>query len=179
MTQGIECLRGNTWPHQHLASHPQGPIHAGITGPWRRADVPAPTYNAPPPWGPPAPEFTATRCLPVKPCAPPGAAAARADGHWPRSPSGDSRVYFMTARSTRIVAEQVPRSSPRVGQSCLGGVLTTAPHSRLSWWPSSTPFEHALHRWEATVVIHTDSWTGPQALNSRIPRTKVRSSPPS
>ncbi|KAG0722898.1 hypothetical protein GWK47_043649 [Chionoecetes opilio] len=39
-------------------------------------------------------------------------------------------------------------------------VWATAPPSRLSWWPSSTPSNTPCHRREATVVIHTDSWGG-------------------
>ncbi|KAG0714760.1 hypothetical protein GWK47_013502 [Chionoecetes opilio] len=34
--------------------------------------------------------------------------------------------------------------------------------------------EHALHRREATVVIHTDSWTGLQALQQPHPKDNVR-----
>ena len=41
--------------HQHLKS-----IIQDRNALWREADVPVPTYSAPPPWEPPAAEFTAT-----------------------------------------------------------------------------------------------------------------------
>ncbi|KAG0728851.1 hypothetical protein GWK47_000346 [Chionoecetes opilio] len=108
-------LRGNTGLiNTSLATHSL--IHGGITGPWRGADVPVPTYYAPPPWGPPAAIFTAT---------------------------------------------QLP--------ACKAYGLVAIQHA----------LEHALHRREATVVIHTDSWTGLQALQQPHPKDNVRLSPPS
>ncbi|KAG0718063.1 hypothetical protein GWK47_053216 [Chionoecetes opilio] len=40
--------------------------------------------------------------------------------------------------------------------------------------PIQHALEHALHRQEATVVIHTDSWTGLQALQQPHPKDNVR-----
>ncbi|KAG0728225.1 hypothetical protein GWK47_032946 [Chionoecetes opilio] len=71
------------------------------------------------------------------PCRARQAAAARADGHGPGRRAGQ-RVYFTDGSVDPIVAEQVPRFVTTVGQSCLGGRLTTAP-LHTGWWPSSTP----------------------------------------
>ncbi|KAG0726609.1 hypothetical protein GWK47_036180 [Chionoecetes opilio] len=58
MTQGIECLSGNTWLiNTSLATHSL--IHAWITGPWRVAESPAPTMLRPR-GSPPPQSFTTT-----------------------------------------------------------------------------------------------------------------------
>ncbi|KAG0726061.1 hypothetical protein GWK47_037353 [Chionoecetes opilio] len=91
MTQGIECLRGNTWLIKHLASQPQ-PHSRGDTRAVAGGRCPAPTYNAPTVGATRRPEFTATQLPACKAmCTTREAAAARADGH-ARSASGTA-VY--------------------------------------------------------------------------------------
>ena len=58
-TQGAECLNHNTWLI-NIARATHSLIQDG-NGLWREADVLDSTYSAPPPWEPPAAEFTATQ----------------------------------------------------------------------------------------------------------------------
>ncbi|KAG0706165.1 putative RNA-directed DNA polymerase from transposon BS [Chionoecetes opilio] len=145
MTQGIECLCGNTWLiNISLATHSL--IHAGITGPWREADVPATTHVHHP-----------------------GAAAIAMAQVVER----DSSVYFTDA--------SVDPENGRTGAAFVTG------GTELSWRTSdhcSTlqtelvaiqfALKHAKHRREATVVIHTDSQTGLQALQQPHPKDNVK-----
>ncbi|XP_063887725.1 uncharacterized protein LOC135115154 [Scylla paramamosain] len=56
-TQGAESLRRNPWLLQcTLATHNLARMEN-----WPQADLPAPTFRAPPPWEPPAAEFSATQ----------------------------------------------------------------------------------------------------------------------
>ncbi|KAG0711732.1 hypothetical protein GWK47_020002 [Chionoecetes opilio] len=81
-------------------------------------------------------------------------------------------VYFFTDGSVEPPGSgrTVPRSSPRVGQSCLGGRLTTAPHSRTELVAIQHALEHAVHRREATVVIHHRLLDGAAALQQPHPQ---------
>ncbi|KAG0724394.1 hypothetical protein GWK47_040647 [Chionoecetes opilio] len=86
----------------------------------------------------------------------------------------DSRVYFTDGSvdpdSGRTVAAFVTTGgtelSWRTSNNCstLQTELVAIQHA----------LEHALHRREATVVIHTDSWTGLQALQQPHPKDNVR-----
>ncbi|KAG0716376.1 putative RNA-directed DNA polymerase from transposon BS [Chionoecetes opilio] len=172
MTQGIECLRGNTWLiNTSPATHSL--IHAGITGPWREVDVPAPTYYAPPPWGPPAAEFTATLLPACKAMCTIRELRQHALMAMAQVVERDSRVYFTDC--------SVDPDSGRTGAAFVTG------GTEMSWRTSyncSTlqtelvaiqhALKQALHRREATVVIHTDSWTGLQALQQPHPKDNVR-----
>ncbi|KAG0712078.1 hypothetical protein GWK47_019233 [Chionoecetes opilio] len=172
MTQGIECLRGNTWLiNTSLATHSL--IHAGITGPWREADVPTPTYYAPPPWGPLDAEFTATLLPACKAMCNTRELRQHALMAMAQVVERDSRVYFTDG--------SVDPDSGRTGAAFVTG------GTEMSWRTSDNcstlqtelvaiqhALEHALHHREATVVIHTDSWTGLQALQQPHPKDNVR-----
>ncbi|KAG0710814.1 hypothetical protein GWK47_002438 [Chionoecetes opilio] len=91
----------------------------------------------------------------------------------------DRRVYFTDG--------SVDPDSGRTGAAFVttGGTELSwrtsnqlAPHSRLSWWPSSTPRTCPAPR-EANCGNTHDSWTGLQALQQPHPKDNVRSSPPS
>ncbi|KAG0728832.1 hypothetical protein GWK47_031658 [Chionoecetes opilio] len=86
----------------------------------------------------------------------------------------DSRVYFTDG--------SVDPDSGRTGAA-----FVTTGGTELSWRTSNNcstlqtelvaiqhALEHAVHRREATVVIHTDSWTGLQALQQPHPKDNVR-----
>ncbi|KAG0716228.1 hypothetical protein GWK47_010216 [Chionoecetes opilio] len=138
MTQGIECLRGNTWLiNTSLATHSL--IHAGITGPWREADVPPPPTMLPPPWGPPAAEFTATQLPACKAMCTTRELRQHALMAMAQVAERDSRVYFTDG--------SVDPDSGRTGAAFVttGGTelswrtSNTAPHSRLSWCHPARP----------------------------------------
>ncbi|KAG0725788.1 hypothetical protein GWK47_037927 [Chionoecetes opilio] len=86
----------------------------------------------------------------------------------------DSRVYFTDGSV-----------NPDSGRT--GAAFVTTGGTELSWRTSNNcstlqtelvaiqhALEHAVHRREATVVIHTDSWTGLQALQQPHPKDNVR-----
>ncbi|KAG0729897.1 hypothetical protein GWK47_029391 [Chionoecetes opilio] len=159
--EGHRVLAGNTWPSTP-ASPPQ-PHLRGIPGRGGRGQRPRPPYIAPPPWGPPAPEFTATQLPPVKPWPHPGGGSTTEAR--PRSPSGTA-VYTFTGPGRPGSGRKGPRSYHGGGRA-FGGGLTTAPHSPTELVASSTPRKCPAPPGEATVEYTPTPRTGLRPSKSR------------
>ena len=169
MTQGLECLRGNTCLINTLRAT-RG-LHTG-NWLWQEADVPAPTFSVPPPWQPPTAEFSATQLPASKALCTTQELRQHALMAMARVTEPDSVVYYTDG--------SVDPESGRTGAAVVTG------GTAMSWRTSdhcSTlqtelvailhALEHAHHRREAVVVIHTDSRTGLQVLQQPRPADNV------
>ncbi|KAG0721397.1 hypothetical protein GWK47_046557 [Chionoecetes opilio] len=125
LTQGIGACAGT-------------PSFRGVTGPWGRADVPAPTYMLPP-VGAPRPRFTATQLGP--PVSPVHHPELRQHALRALAQVADGKTVYtsLTARATRGNGRTVPRSHPGGDKLSLWRLSNNSPHSRLSWWPPARP----------------------------------------
>ena len=169
VAQGIECLRNNRWLiNVTLAATTLSQAENWL---WCDPDTPHPAYTPPPPWELPAADFTATQlpaskvhCLTeelrqhalrsMSEVTEPGSAIYFTDGSVDPD-SGRSGAAFVTSGLTRAW-----RTSDHC--STLQTELVAILHA----------LQHALLRREATVVIHTDSRSGLQALQHAHAHTR-------
>ncbi|XP_050715642.1 uncharacterized protein LOC126998207 [Eriocheir sinensis] len=160
MAQGREVLRNNTW-----LIHTTSAVH-GLTrtlGWWREADVPAPSFHPPPPWEPSIAPFTATPMPASKALCITQELRQRALMSMAQVTEPGSAVYYTDG--------SVDPVSGRTGAAAITGetrlLCRTADHcSTLQTELAALllALEHAQARPELTVVIHTDSRAGLEAL---------------
>ncbi|KAK8403950.1 hypothetical protein O3P69_000184 [Scylla paramamosain] len=167
-TQGAESLRRNPWLLQcTLATHNLARMEN-----WPQADLPAPTFRAPPPWEPPAAEFSATQLPASKALCAVEEMRQHAFMAMAQVTEPDSVVYYTDGSadpdSGRTGAAAITRGAEvceRTPDHC--STLQTELVAIL------LALEHAQHRRERTVVLHTDSRTGLQALQQPYPSDNV------
>ncbi|XP_076043547.1 uncharacterized protein LOC143026662 [Oratosquilla oratoria] len=170
MTQGNDVLHRNPWLLQStLATRSLAHINSWR---WQHADLPAPTYRAPPPWEAPTAEFSTTRLpaskalctteelrhhtlMAVAQVSEPGGAIYYTDG------SVDPESSRTGAAAITVGTELLERTPDYC--STLQTELV-AIHLAL---------EHAQNRQEATVVLLTDSMTAWQVLQQPCPGDNV------
>ncbi|XP_050724058.1 uncharacterized protein LOC127002289 [Eriocheir sinensis] len=162
MAQGREVLGNNTW-----LIHTTSAVH-GLTrtlGWWREADVPAPSFHPPPPWEPSIAPFTATPMPASKALCITQELRQRALMSMEQVTEPGSAVYYTDG--------SVDPVSGRTGAAAITGetrlLCRTADHcSTLQTELAALllALEHAQARPELTVVIHTDSRAGLEALQS-------------
>ncbi|KAK8372372.1 hypothetical protein O3P69_018902 [Scylla paramamosain] len=154
-TQGVESLRRNPWLLQcTLATRNLARMEN-----WPQADLPAPTFHAPPPWEPPTAEFSATQL--------PASKALCA-------------VEEMRQHAFMAMAQVTEPDSGRTGAAAItrGTEVCERTPDHCSTLQTELvaiqlALEHAQHRRERTVVLHTDSRTGLQALQQPYPSDNV------
>ena len=140
--------------------------------PWPQADLPAPTFRAPPPWEPPVANFTATR-LPANKSA---CTTAELRQHALMAVARVSEPGCVTY----FTDGSVDPDSGRTGAAAITGgselAVRTPDHCstlQTELVAIQLALEHAHHRQEATVVLHTDSRSGLQALQQPQPSDNV------
>ncbi len=167
-TQGVDTLRRNPWLLQTtLATH-----SLAHTEDWPQADLPAPTYCSPPPWEPPAADFSATQLPASKSLC--GAEEMRQ--HALMAMAGvtepDSAVYYTDGSvdpdSGRTGAAAITR-----GTEVCGRTPDHCSTLQTELVAIQMALEHAHHQQEPTVVLHTDSRAGLQVLQQPHPKDNV------
>ncbi|KAK8407615.1 hypothetical protein O3P69_002277 [Scylla paramamosain] len=167
-TQGIESLSRNPWLLQcTLATHNLARMEN-----WPQADLPAPTFSAPPPWEPPVAEFSATQLPASKALCTVEEMQQHAFMAMAQVTEPDSVVYYTDGSadpdSGRTGAAAITRGAEvceRTPNHC-STLQTELVAIQLA-------LEHAQHRRERTVVLHTNSRTGLQALQQPYPSNNV------
>ncbi|KAK8375138.1 hypothetical protein O3P69_015649 [Scylla paramamosain] len=134
---------------------------------WPQADLPAPTFRAPPPWEPPAAEFSATQLPASKALCAVEEMRQHAFMAMAQVTEPDSVVYYTDGSadpdSGRTGAAAITRGAEvceRTPDHC--STLQTELVAIL------LALEHAQHRRERTVVLHTDSRTGLQGSTTAV-----------
>ncbi|KAK8376776.1 hypothetical protein O3P69_009998 [Scylla paramamosain] len=167
-TQGAESLRRNPWLLQcTLATHNLARMEN-----WPQADLPAPHLPRPTPWEPPAAEFSATQLPASKALCAVEEMRQHAFMAMAQVTGPDGVVYYTDGSadpdSGRTGAAAITRGAEvceRTPDHC--STLQTELVAIL------LALEHAQHRRERTVVLHTDSRTGLQALQQPYPSDNV------
>ncbi|KAK8372128.1 hypothetical protein O3P69_015531 [Scylla paramamosain] len=154
--------------------HHQGTADHGLPrseGAAARTSLP-PTFRAPPPWEPPAAEFSATQLPASKALCAVEEMRQHAFMAMAQVTEPDSVVYYTDGSadpdSGRTGAAAITRGAEvceRTPDHC--STLQTELVAIL------LALEHAQHRRERTVVLHTDSRTGLQALQQPYPSDNV------
>ncbi|KAK8378404.1 hypothetical protein O3P69_011117 [Scylla paramamosain] len=139
---------------------------------WPQADLPAPHLPRPTPWEPPAAEFSATQLPASKALCAVEEMRQHAFMAMAQVTEPDSVVYYTDGSadpdSGRTGAAAITRGAEvceRTPDHC--STLQTELVAIL------LALEHAQHRRERTVVLHTDSRTGLQALQQPYPSDNV------
>ena len=170
LVQDDGFLRRNPWLlGVQLAVHSTVRI---VGWPWPQADLPAPTFRAPPPWEPPAASFTATRLPAIKAACTTAELRQHALMAVARVSEPGCVTYFTDG--------SVDPDSGRTGAAAITGstelAVRTPDHCstlQTELVAIQLALEHAHHRQEATVVLHTDSRSGLQALQQPQPSDNV------
>ncbi|KAK8386400.1 hypothetical protein O3P69_010815 [Scylla paramamosain] len=124
----------------------------------RRTSLP-PTFRAPPPWEPPAAEFSATQLPASKALCAVEEMRQHAFMAMAQVTEPDSVVYYTDGSADPDSGRTGAAAITRGAETELVAILLA--------------LEHAQHRRERTVVLHTDSRTGLQALQQPYPSDNV------
>lgn len=170
LVQDETFLRRNPWLfHAQLAVHSLVRMEGW---PWPQADLPAPTFRAPPPWELPSAEFTATQLPASKAVCPTAELRQHALMAMARVTEPGCAIYYTDG--------SVDPDSGRTGAAAItGGTelgVRTPDHCstlQTELVAIQLALEHAHHRQEATVVLHTDSKSGLRALQQPQPKDDV------
>ncbi|KAK4307362.1 hypothetical protein Pmani_020881 [Petrolisthes manimaculis] len=162
-TQGVDTLCCNLWLLQATLTH---------TKDWPQADLPAPTYRAPAPWEPPVVVFSAMQLPASKSLCLTEEMRKHALMAIAQVTEPDSAVYYTDG--------SVDPDSGRTGAAAItrGTELCERTSNHCSTLQTELvaiqlALEHAHHRQEPTVMLHTDSRTGLQALQQLHPKDNV------
>ncbi|KAK8402049.1 hypothetical protein O3P69_001260 [Scylla paramamosain] len=139
---------------------------------WPQADLPAPTFRAPPPWEPPAAEFSATQLPASKALCAVEEMRQHAFMAMAQVSEPDSVVYYTDGSADPDSGRTGAAAVTRGGEVC---ERTPDHYSTLQTELVAIllALEHAQHRRERTVVLHTDSRTGLQAFQQPYPSDNV------